>query len=125
MTASDRRILVAHWVAAAHARATAENRPQVVSCFQRGGCLLTLDGSGDDVIKPDGIERYAFARPAVAAGSGSASVQEQGDVTAVEREVEDAETPILDLFDDADDAGDARRREEVHDPLRILLPLNL
>lgn len=56
-TASDRRILLTHWIGEAH-RIIAKSVYDSVRfrCFQKTGCLITADGSDDDKIKPEGLE---------------------------------------------------------------------
>ena len=49
MTAAQRRVLITRLVSAAN-KEVLENDVMRVGCFKRTGCLLTLDGSDDDLI---------------------------------------------------------------------------
>jgi hypothetical protein len=56
-TASDRRILLTHWIGEAHRIIAKSDYDSVrFRCFQKTGCLITADGSDDDKIKPEGLE---------------------------------------------------------------------
>ena len=59
LTAKERRILMTKWVG------DAWNELQCYQdffrkAFQRTGCLMTIDGSEDYLIKPQGYESYEF-----------------------------------------------------------------
>ena len=53
LTAPERRILVSRLVSEANKEALANDDARV-GCFERTGMLLTLDGSDDDKIGPQG-----------------------------------------------------------------------
>ena len=61
--ASDLRILITQWAGEAWRRVLAGD--YVWKYFQRTGCLVTLDGSGDAGIKMQGVEGFKFDRPVV------------------------------------------------------------
>ena len=56
MTASQRRVLISNIVAEAMKEALADDKMRA-GCFERTGCLLTLDGSGDEKIRPQGCSK--------------------------------------------------------------------
>ena len=62
MCAGDRRVLLTHWLADA-VDAVHKLTPLKLDakthrwrCFEKTGCLMTADGSGDGNIKPQGIQ---------------------------------------------------------------------
>ena len=59
MTASDRRILISQWVSQAFEEL---KKPEYDNmrrrCFQKTGCLMTIDGSDDEFIQPEGLVNY-------------------------------------------------------------------
>ena len=54
MVTADRRVLISKLVAQANEE-TLKNDEMHISCFLRTGMLVTLDGSEDDKIKPQGL----------------------------------------------------------------------
>ena len=58
-TASERRILITHWVGEAY-NALADDKYNRFrrEIFERTGCLLTADGSGDNLVRPEGLPDY-------------------------------------------------------------------
>ena len=62
MTAGERRVLISHFVDKANKEALANDKARV-SCFRRCGVLLTLDGTGDDAIKPQGCTKLPVVIP--------------------------------------------------------------
>ena len=59
LTASECRILISNFVAAAND----EVMKNESSCFRRCGVLLTLDGTGDELIKPQGCTKLPISIP--------------------------------------------------------------
>ena len=56
MTAAQRRILISNLVSAAN-KEILKNDKLRIGCFQRTGMLLTLDGSDDNKIWPQGLSK--------------------------------------------------------------------
>ena len=53
------RILIKHWVRDAFEKLQGSKYGYSMwRCFERTGCLITADGSGDDKIKPEGMPDY-------------------------------------------------------------------
>ena len=53
-TASERRILITHWVGEAYNALVDERYDRFRrEIFERTRCLLTADGSGDDLVRPE------------------------------------------------------------------------
>ena len=59
LTASDRRVLISHWLGEAHRKIvnTVYDRVRYRS-FEKTGCLITADGSEDSKIQPEGLGKY-------------------------------------------------------------------
>ena len=62
MTAGERRVLTSNFVARANKECLAEDDKRI-GCFRRCGALLTLDGSDDDLIKPQGCTKPPLKIP--------------------------------------------------------------
>jgi hypothetical protein len=54
MVPGDRRVLMSRFVALANEE-TLKNDKMRIGCFERTGMLMTLDGSDDDKIRPQGL----------------------------------------------------------------------
>lgn len=59
MTASHRRVLMTKWASSAWKYLTTD-KAFFRKLFQKTGCLMTVDGTNDDLIKPQGLEDYEF-----------------------------------------------------------------
>ena len=59
ISAKNRRVLMTKWTGQAW-RELREDRDFFTKLFEKTGCLMTADGSRDDMIKPQGLEDYAF-----------------------------------------------------------------
>ena len=58
-TASERRILITHWVGEAYNALVDDKYNRFRrEIFERTGCLLTADGSGDNLVRPEGLPDY-------------------------------------------------------------------
>ena len=55
VSARQRRILMTKWAGAAW-RELAKDQAFIKKLFQKTGCLLTIDGTGDDMIRPQGLD---------------------------------------------------------------------
>ena len=66
-TAMERRILLTHWSGEAWNKFTTDEKYEQVrwNVFERTGCLLTVDRSGDHIIKPEGLPNYVIPTPSV------------------------------------------------------------
>ncbi|CAB1110373.1 unnamed protein product [Ectocarpus sp. CCAP 1310/34] len=61
LTASDRRVLIAQWMGAAMARLNSQQAYRY-RLFEKCGIAMTVDGSGDDQIILEGLDKpYTFA----------------------------------------------------------------
>ena len=47
------------WAGAAWRELT-KDQALIKKLFQKTGCLLTIDGTGDDMIRPQGLDDYKF-----------------------------------------------------------------
>ena len=124
-TASERRILISHWVGEAfETLQTNQYDHSRWRCFERIGCLITADGADDDKIKPEGMPDYVVPAPLPATliqdpfecvVPEPAPIPPEGDLGRDE----DANTIIdVDLDDDDtsknDDVDDEAHRDQNH-----------
>ena len=58
LSASDKRILITQWVGAAWEKLFSDDSYHPGRCFERTGCLLTLDGSEDDKVNIQGFPKH-------------------------------------------------------------------
>ena len=59
ITARQRRVLMRKWTGAAW-WVLSKDKDFIKRLFQKTGCLITIDGSDDDLINPQGLEDYTF-----------------------------------------------------------------
>ena len=89
--------------------------------FERTGCLLTVDGSGDTLIRPDGLRSYAFDRAAAAASGGEAPAAPAAALPSGNQEIQAAVDELAMIDDDSEcDDGDS---DDEDDPVAIKSPL--
>jgi hypothetical protein len=79
--------------------------------FEKTGCVMSIDGSGDDKINPQGADNFAFVR-AAAPAEPMEDKEEKGEIKEekkadrdAEAEDDDAESDDDELFDE-DDEGE-------------------
>ena len=59
ISAKNRRILMTQWTG--HAWTEPASKPELIQkLFEKTGCLVTVDGSHTDKIKPQGQNLYSF-----------------------------------------------------------------
>ena len=57
LTAKDRRVLITHWAGEAWNKFVSEEYDSFrLKAWQKTGCLMTADGTDDDLVKPEGLE---------------------------------------------------------------------
>lgn len=59
LSAKQKRILMTQWTGEAW-RKLSSDKMFAKKLFMKTGCLMTADGSDDDMIKPKGLEPYSF-----------------------------------------------------------------
>ena len=59
LSAKDRRILMTQWTGEAWSELK-ESKDFLRRLFEKTGCLMTTDGSGDEKISPQGLDEYSF-----------------------------------------------------------------
>ena len=65
-SAKERRILITWWAGNAWEKLSAPKYDRLrLSCWQKTGCLITADGSNDDLIKPEGLPNYQVLPPCI------------------------------------------------------------
>ena len=58
-SAKERRILIAHWVGEAYQDLCKNEYDNLRwRTFEKTGCLMTADGSGEELITPEGLDNY-------------------------------------------------------------------
>ena len=63
-TASERRVLITHWVGDAYNLLISEKYADFIrKMWERTGCLITADGSEDHLIAPEGLPGYVVHPP--------------------------------------------------------------
>ena len=80
LDASQRRILMTRWVGDAYRKfISAKYDNARLSWFRKTGCLMSADGTDDDLIKPEGTSFYTFERNAAAAADDDGNFQTAGE----------------------------------------------
>ncbi|CAB1104161.1 unnamed protein product [Ectocarpus sp. CCAP 1310/34] len=101
LTASDRRVLITQWIGAAMARLNSQQAFRS-RLFEKCGMAMTVDGSGDDRItlegldkpdEPEGRGKEGDGRETVAEGADSSDDEDDGGTSQTQ-------TNELELFDD-------------------------
>ena len=59
ISVKKRRILMTQWTGEAWKKLSSD-KTFAKKLFMKTGCLMTADGSDDDMIKPQGLEPYSF-----------------------------------------------------------------
>lgn len=59
LSARQRRILMTKWAGAAW-RELIKDKAFIKKLFQKTGCLITIDGTDDDMVRPQGLDDYKF-----------------------------------------------------------------
>ena len=63
-TSMERRILITNWAGEAWKKLSKPEYDNLrKSCWVRTGCLLTADGSDDNLVKPEGLDGYEVPPP--------------------------------------------------------------
>lgn len=121
ITSKDRRILITHWCGKGYKKLlSGEYRDFLLKAWQKTGCLMTADGSDDDLVKPEGLEDYVIPPPALFEPSADAPTSNQNDAEArdeeeVDEEGEDDEGPTIAADDNAEDTDLGEDKEEDRD----------
>jgi hypothetical protein len=105
MNAGERRILISNMVAMAN-KEVLQNDEMRVGCFTRTGMLLTLDGSDDDKIKPQGCTQLPIQVPVV-------SNFTQEPITPEEVMTPEEQDGLITAEDEAIHFGDEEISEEI------------
>jgi hypothetical protein len=92
-SAKERRILITHWCGEAWKKLMTDEYHQFLfHAWQKTGCLLTADGSDDNLVEPEGFRDYAIPPPALF--EPSVNLPETLDNVEVDDEDEDDEEQI-------------------------------
>ena len=102
-TASHKRILITKWVGAAFRKLTsAKYDAYRRRMFEKTGCLLTVDGSEDQRVAPEGLPNYCCPAPTSLPASDNVPESNKNGSEAVDAKV-----------DDTNDINDFEEMEEV------------
>ena len=113
LSASDRRILMTQWVGEANLKLQGEHYKGFrKNCFTKTGCLITVDGSDDDKIKPEGLPDYKV--PAPIPGLGPNEVRPQDSPEPADEPVDDSDLVHPDTTE-GDDVDDTIERVDSED----------
>ena len=98
-TASERRILMTHWVGEAYNALVDERYERFRrESFERTGCLLTADGSGDGLVRPEGLPGYKVPPTSIIEPTA------QPAVSSIPKEVtRENDDELLDIEDDGEE----------------------
>ncbi|KAK3282456.1 hypothetical protein CYMTET_9808 [Cymbomonas tetramitiformis] len=110
LNASDRRILMTWWVGNAYKRTC--GRVNLNRYFEKSGCLLTVNGHGDENINPEGLASFTFDRPVIPAVLAAAPVQENVAATTHAELQESAEQEELLEEEELSDEDECSDEEE-------------
>lgn len=125
-TASERRILITQWVGEAYKRLQEiDYKSFRWNCFEKTGCLMTADNSGDEKIKPEGLSDYKVLPPLPTTGeehlpdepSPEPAIDPEDDI-----ECEDLENPNEAEKDESEDSSSDRidyQKDRTYDDLLV------
>ena len=121
ISASEKRILITHWVAAAYKRLTAPKFDGFrYRLFEKTGCLITADGSDDHEINPEGLQDYKVPPPILLdASTYSPKALPPPEITA-----EDEDRNIFDMLDELDGEEDMENVELLDEDEEIDMEMN-
>ena len=113
ISASERRILITSWLG--QAWENLQNKPgfsaRVRRYFEKTGCLITVDGSFDGNIKPQGTVNYSFAVSDSSSSSSSSSVSQ----IEMESKYDDGDVPLsTDKSSEPEDCDSSDDSDVVH-----------
>ena len=95
-TASERRIMITYWVEEAFNALVNERYDRFRrEMFGRTGCLLTVDGSGDDLVRPEGLPGYNVPPTSIIESTAQPAVSSIPEGVTCENDDE-----LLDIEDD-------------------------
>ena len=105
LNAKQRRILITHWVGDSWNKMnTPEYHNLFYRCFQRTRCLITVDGSDDNKINPEGLVGYVVPPPLPTVSSDQPVAQDPVIPNEIPDEildeVEEEDAPVPDVQDD-------------------------
>ena len=125
LTASDKRVLITQIMGKAHERVMA--RLDVEKVARKTGCLMTIDGSDDSLIQPQGLEDYSFSAedallPCFNVKGDNNDKEDLDDVAVEENEggmVGELEEVIADEIDAEDEEEVSDSSDEEEDVLQV------
>ena len=112
--AKQRRILITHWVGEAYNRLSGEKYASSrYRCFEKTGCLVTADGSGDDKIQPEGLPGYSIPPPLPVVGLENPLDLPTPELSATSEEDDDNDED--EQYDTEEDVDENERVDNVKD----------
>ena len=111
-SASDRRILITHWVGEAYKSSTDTKFDHYRRrLFQKTGCLLTADGTADgtddDLVQPGGLQNYNVPPPTMIDPSDNLALSSQPEQSLQDDDIEEEDDNSLEEMEV--DEGDGNR----------------
>ena len=112
-TSKERRILITHWIGEAYEKLTSAAYDHLrLRVWQKTGCLITADGSEDQLIKPEGLKNYVVPPPAYLPPSACLPQIEENPVSGAEDMVSEEEADPEDPCEELPDTDMAEIQED-------------
>ena len=103
-SASDRRILITHWVGEAYKSLTDTKFDHYRRrLFQKTGCLLTTDGTDDDLVQPEGLQNYNVPPPTMIDPSDNLALSSQPEQSLQDDDIEEDDNSLEEMEVDEGD----------------------
>ena len=112
-TSKERRILITHWIGEAYEKLTSVEYDHLrLRVWQKTGCLITADGSDDQLINPEGLKNYVVPPPAYFPPSACLPQIEENSVSGAEHMVSEEEADPEDPCGELPDTDMAEIQED-------------
>lgn len=99
-TAKERRILTTQWAGDAWiALSSPKYDKQRKKCWSMTGCLVTADGSEDELVKPKGLDHYVVPPPSIVDPSNAEPQENRDEVEPTELDPDAVEPDLLEIND--------------------------
>lgn len=106
--------MITHWVGEAYNRLSGEKYASSrYRCFEKTGCLVTADGTGDDKIQPEGLPGYSIPPPLPVIGPENPLDLPTPELSATSEEDDDNDED--EQYDTEEDVDENERVDNVKD----------
>ena len=126
-SAKERRILISHWAGEAWDKLSSEKYDSFrEGIWQTTGCMMTVDGTNDEKIKPEGLAQYTVPPPSVVEPTPQTPVVNTPD-TVVNINEDDYEEEVNELeneendFEVSNEGQDDGERDGIFDIFHLLV----